>query len=611
MFCRLPSAKRIYTIPKGVNCVKKTICLLLVLLLVTAVFSACGGEEPAAAGPLYAERGDAQRAALGNLSPAADANTVLTALAAAGASASAALEPGRDASDASGARLVVSGDAAGDPTVTDGSSIYMLDGYGVVTVSAAGSASKVLAYTKVDRGGEGWNERLYLWQDQLAVLWTNFVFDADGGWQGDMETRIVILSVADPAAPKQLSALSVDGGLVEACLVDGTLCVVTQKTLLTLPAAEQADTILPRLHENGKTFTLRPGEIYLSPEPANAALTVAAAIRLEDGRFVDALAFTDGTEAVCADCHDLYLARTRWDESASAPRKDGGYTVVDYATSAQTEIKRLKLDNSGLTLADGCILNGALSDAGAMDVWNGQLRVAADVDERSFSVYTDEAHGWSNREETGRVLESQLVLLDAELNVVGALARLGGEDGVTDCGFLHGNAWMTAKDTLAAVDLSKPAEPKVCGSFAAAGETLILRALGGNCVVAFSIPAQGGKLRLTAYDLSDPANPKQLDSKELDALPAGDLGARGALFADPASGLIGWPAAGKDRTEYRLVRWTGSKFEDKGSLVPDYVPSDARGLLLNGCLYLCNPAQVSVTDPEGMKVLATVSNAVG
>ena len=40
-------------------------------------------------------------------------------------------------------------------------------------------------------------------------------------------------------------------------------------------------------------------------------------------------------------------------------------------------------------------------------------------------------------------------------------------------------------------------------------------------------------------------------------------------------------------------------------------PGDARGLLLNGCLYLCDPAQVSVTDPEGMKVLATVSNAVG
>ena len=592
------------------NRVKKYICLLLVLTLLVGVLSGCGGEEPAAAGPLYAERGDAQRASLGSLSPAADANTVLTALAAAGASASAALEPGRDDSAPAGPRLRVADDAAGDPVLTDGSCIYMLDGYGLVTVSAAGTASKVLAYTKVDRGGEGWNDRLYLWQDQIAVVWTSLAFDDQGAWQGDMETQIVILSVADPAAPKQRSALTVEGSLVEACLVDGTLCVVTQKNLLTLPEREQADSILPKLHENGKTFTLRPGEIYLSPDPANAALTVTAAIRLEDGRFVDALAFTDGTEAVCADGQNLYLARTRWNESASAPRKDGAYTVVDYSIAAETEIKRLKLDG-GLTLADGCILNGALSGPEAMDVRNGQLRVAARVDERSFSVYTDEAHGWTNREENSRVLENQLVILDGELNVVGALARLGGEAGITDCGFLRASAWITAKDTLAVVDLSDPVEPKISQSFAAAGETLLLRELGGNCVAVLSLPASGGKLRLTAYDLTDPAAPRQLDSLELDAAPTGDLTQPGALFADAASGLLGWPAAGKDRTEYRLVRWNGTKFENKGSLAPDYVPGDARGLLLNGCLYLCDPAQVSVTDPEGMKVLTTVSNAVG
>ena len=36
-----------------------------------------------------------------------------------------------------------------------------------------------------------------------------------------------------------------------------------------------------------------------------------------------------------------------------------------------------------------------------------------------------------------------------------------------------------------------------------------------------------------------------------------------------------------------------------------------RGLLLNGLLYLCSPGEVDVTDPETMKILTTVSNAVG
>ena len=589
---------------------KKSICLLLVLLLLTAVFSACGGEEPAAVGPLYAERGEQKRESLGALSPAADANSLLTALAAAGQSASARWQPDYLDVPKAGPRLNVEKSAVGDSAVTDGTCIYMIDGYGLITVSAAGSSSAMRDYTKIPRTGEHWGDRLYLWKDRLAAVWTSLEFDGEGAPRGTVETRIVLFSLAEPAAPKQLSEFSVDGGLVEACLLEGTLCVVTQNNLPELPAADKAETLLPQLHENGKTFTLQAGEIYLSQEPTRSALTVVAAIRLEDGHFADALAFTDGTDAVRADGQDLYLARTRWSEEASAPRTEASYRVVDYRSVAETEIKRLHLDGY-LKLTDGCVLYGALSEPGAMDVRTGQLRIATQVDERSFSVFTDEAHGWTNCEEKGRVTDSQLAVLDAQLGVVGALAKLGGEEGVSSCAFLRSNAWVTAGETLTAADLSDPAEPKICGSFAAAGETLLLRELGGGCVLSFSVPAAGSKVRLTVYDLTDPADPKQLDAKELDAVPAGDLTARGVLFTDAASGLIGWPAAGKDRAEYRLLRWNGSKLEDKGAAVPEYVPENGRSLLLNGTLYLCSPAQVCVIDPENGKVLATVSNAVG
>ncbi len=589
---------------------KKTICLVTLLCLLLAMLSACGGDEPAAVGPIYAERGEVKREPLGSLSPAADASGVLNALAAAGQTAAARWQPDYAETPKDGPRLNVNGETSGETAVTDGAGIYMVDGYGLISVSAAGTASEMRAYTKIERPGEHWGDCLYLWKNQLAVVWTALEYEDDGSWQGNVETKIVIFSVADPAAPKQLSEFSVDGGLVDAVLLDGTLCMVTQKNLPNLPQADKAETILPQLHENGKTFTLQAGEIYLCQEPARAALTVVAAIRLEDGHFADALAFTDGTDAVCAEGQNLYLARTRWSEQASAPHTEASYSVVDYASSAETEIKRLKLDGY-LSLADGCVLYGALSDPGAMDAWNGQLRIATEVDERSFSVYTDDAHGWTNCEEKSHVTESQLTVLDENLAVVGALARLGGEGGVASCAFLRSHAWITAGDTLTAVDLTNPAEPKICGSFAAAGETLLLRTLGNGCVLAFSIPAAGGKTRLTAYDVTDPANPKQLDSKELDAAPAGDLTARGTLIADAASGLIGWPAAGKDKTEYRLVHWTGSKLSDKGSVKPEFVSGDARTLLLNGLLYVCSPAQVSVIDPDGLKVVATVSNAVG
>lgn len=588
---------------------KKTVSLLLALLLLASVLSACGKDDPTAA-PLYAERGDAGRSALGNMTPAADANTVLAALTAAGQSASTHWQPEDLDPDGAGPRLTVSGDASGDTVVTDGTNIFMLDSYGLVTVSAAGEGSAVRAYTKVVRDSDRWGERLYLWKDRVAIVWTALRYSAEDGWVDLTETRALVFSVTDPVKPEQISSLRVDGSLVDACLLDGTLCLVTEKTMLTLPESDKAGTALPRLSENDESFSLRPGDVYLCPDPAKPALTVVAAIRLEDGRFADALAFTDGTEAVCADGKDLYLARTFWSETASAPRKEAPYSVVDYSTAAQTEIKRLRLEG-GLSLNEGCVLYGALSDPDAMAVVNGQLRVATDVDERSFSVYTDEKHGWSNYEGGTHVKDSQLAVLDGDLNAVGALAKLGGEQGIADCRFLRSTGWITAGETLSAVDFSNPADPKVCGSFPTSGDILVLREMGQNCVLALSLPGPEGKLRLTAYDLSDPAAPKEADSLELDELPAGDLTARGALFADAASGWIGWPAAEEDGSAFRLVHWTGSKLKDEGTVSLDYVPDNARGLLLNGLLYICSPGQVCVTDPENGKVLTTVSNAVG
>ena len=589
---------------------KKTVCFLLVLILLTGILSACGEDGPAPAGPVYGERGEVRRSPLGELAPAADAQTVLTALSSAGQRESDRWQTEDPEAPATGAQLALCTDA-GDTVVTDGSHIYMLDSYGLVAVSAAGASSAVRSYTKVERAGERWGDRLYLWQNRIAILWNTVAWDDEDEAPEGVETRIVLLDLSDPAAPKQFSALAVEGSLVEACLMDGTLCVVTQKTLLSLPKAEEAETILPKLRENDRTMTLQAGELYLCPDPGKAALTVAAAVRMEDGRFVDALGFTDGTEAVCVEGQDLLLARTRWKEEASAPRQESPYTVVDYKTAAETEIKRLRLDEAGLTLNEGCVLYGALADPGAMDLRDGKLRVAAQVDERSFSVYTDDAHGWTNAQNSSHLAESQLAILDQNLDAVGALAKLGGETGLSACRFLRCNAWITAGDTLTLADLSDPLNPKLCGSFSAGGETLLLRDWGADAALALSLPAGDGRLKLTVYDFSTPASPRVLGSLETEALPAGDLTARGALFADPASGLIGWSALGNGGAEYRLFRWNGTKFEDKGAFALDYTPDDTRGLLLNGVLYLCSPAQVCVTDPESMKLLATVSNAVG
>ena len=589
----------------------RIICLAAALCLLAGLLSACGGGDKAA--PLYAERGDVERAALGELYPAADAETVLAALQAAGQRQSARWEP-EDAGQADlGPRLAVSGDAAGDSVATDGSCIYLLDSFGLVVVSAAGVRSEQLSYTRVERDGAGWSERLYLGRDRVAIV-SQGDGEADGLSDGAL-TQVSVLDVSDPRKPSLLARVDVEGSLVEACLLEDTLCLVTRKTLLNLPEAKQAAKLLPRVWESGKALTLRSGDVYLCPNPARSALTVVAAIRLADGRLGDAVVFTDGVEAVRAAGDALYLSRTRWSEVEAEPYREEPYTVTAHTATARTEIKRLRWDGT-LTLDGGCVLDGALSDPAALDLLEGRLRVALELDSRYWLAYTDENHGWTNLEGKGRDTGSSFALLDEDMELRGAVTGLRGVERVAAWRFLGDRAWLTLPDMpnhvyVLAVD-GAAGVTDVGGSLPADGDTLLLRAFGKHLALGLGLPASGGSWRLAMYDVTDPAAPKELDSlDDSSGAPAGDLTARGALFADPATGWIGWPAQGEDGVEYRLFRWTGTELREKGVLDLEYIPADARGLLLDGLLYVCSYGAVYVTDPETATVVATVSNTVG
>ena len=84
----------------------------------------------------------------------------------------------------------------------------------------------------------------------------------------------------------------------------------------------------------------------------------------------------------------------------------------------------------------------------------------------------------------------------------------------------------------------------------------------------------------------------------------------GALAGDAEAGLIGLPLEG-ERAAYLLLEYDGGKLHEKGTLALEYVPDDARTLLIDGLLYICGPGEVYVADPEEAELLAVVSNAVG
>lgn len=596
---------------------KKTICLLLALCLLAAALAGCGDEPQA--GPLYAERGRVSREPLGALAPAADSAAILENLSqAAGDRGGAYEEADPQAEDGAGAALARSleTDAAGSLAQSDGSFLYLLDSYGLIVLSAAGADSELLSYTRIRREGESWDERLFLGPDRVAVLYSSAGAEPEEEAlrQDASAVRVTVLDTSDKRAPRELSSLSLEGSLVEACLLDGTLCLVTRRSFWELPPAEQAESLLPRLTENGETLTLAPGDVYLSQAPARTALTTVTALRLSDGRVADALAFTDGVESVRQAGNTLLLSRTFWAETRSEPYEEAPYTVVERSFSARTELRRLRLDGT-LRPEGGCVLEGALPDADSLELLERGLRVLTLTDSRSDAAYTDAAHGWTNYEQRGRSRGAQLALLDADLELSGALTHLGGEEPVRAARFAGSTALLlTGREEapVYAAGLSDPAAPVLGGSLPAGERPAWLLPWEGELVLSIGDPAAEDGWRLAMLDLSDPAAPRVIDSLRLrGAAPASELTDRGILMCDPAAGLIGLPVRTDGKTEYLLVRWTGQELNRKGAIAEEGLPGDARGLLVNGLLYLCSPGAVLVADPGSLELLTTVSNAVG
>ncbi len=589
---------------------KKIVCLITVCFLLSGLFTGCGEEK--AGEPLFAQRGRTEREDVGDLTAAKDAEAILEALSAVGRSHGPEWE--EPEADGAGLQLLTDSRRDGDTVVTDGSYLYMLDSYGLILASAAGAGSEILSYTRVERGGSGWSERIYLGENRVAIVSTVSVDSPEGeGWKDSPQVRVTLLDSSDPRAPQKLAEAAVDGALVDAYCYDGSLYLVTRLSFVGLPDREQAEQLLPRLSENGSSASLRPGDVYLSPVPERTALSLVAALRLEDGRIADALAFTGGVEAVCGEGPVLCLARSLWTETPGASYREEPYTVQPAKSAARTEIKRLALDGT-LRLEGGCLLEGALPDPAALSLQNNVLRAATEQDSRSYAAYTDEKHGWTNYEKLERSHSSLLSLLDGSLNVTGSLSQLGGEAGVTACRFVGNNAWMTASagdERLFTAALSREDGPAMTGSLPAGGDRLLLRPFGENLVLGLAVSDEDGSWQLMMYDLSDPAEPRLADSLKLkDRGPAAGLSDPGAVFSDPGNALIGFPAA-DGKGEYLLIRWAGSSFKEKGVFELEYLPAGARAMLLDGLLYICSPGEFYVTDPESMRLLATVSNAVG
>lgn len=594
----------------------RTLCLLLALCLLLGLLTGCGEDETPQ--PLYADRADAERGELAGVSPADSAEAVRDCLAQAGQMNAEGREAATHADDRTPGKDLQLASPEAALVRADGAYIYMLDSYGLIVVSAAGTDSRILSYTRVAVEGNVTARRLFVRGDRAAVLCavSDYGADGDGSLLEGGRTEMILLDLSDRAAPKELTRTAVDGALMAADFAGDALCLVTRRSFWSLPEPERAEELLPWFTEAGEKTVLRPSDLYLCQEPAQAALTVVTTVRPRDGRVLDAMAFLGGADTVLLAQNAVYLGRTRWHEETSEPNRDEApYVVVGYTQTAQTELIRLVCDPDGGLVPDGgCTHDGALLDDAALSLQGTTLRAALQADECVFNAFTDESHGWTNYELVSEERHSRIVLMDANLRAENGvmLDNVGGEHGVRACRFLGNLAFLTTEkpeDPVYSADLSKSDAPAMGGSLVLPGGSARFYAMKDGAVLVLSEAAEDGGVTLSVFDGAAPDRMERTDRKTV-RQSSQALRNPNALFVDAEAGLIGLPLEG-ERAAYLLLEYDGGKLHEKGTLALEYVPDDARTLLIDGLLYICGPGEVYVADPEEAELLAVVSNAVG
>ena len=595
----------------------RTLCLLLALCLLLGLLSGCGDDETPPQ-PLYADRADAKRGELTGVSKADSAEAVRDCLTQAGQMNTEGREAATHADDRTPGKELRLAAPETALVQTDGAYIYMLDSYGLVIVSAAGKDSRILSYSRVAVDANVTQRRLFVRGDRAAVLcgMQDFSYDADGELLQGGKTELILLDISDRSAPKELTRTVVDGTLTAADFTGDALCLVTRHSFWNLPEPEQTEALLPWFSEAGQKTALRPSDLYLCEEPAQAAVTVVTTLRPEDGRVLDALAFLGGADAVLLAQNAIYLGRTRWHEQKTEPNRDEKpYVVVGYTQTAQTELIRLVCDpDGGLSLDGGCTQAGALLDEAALSLQGTTLCAALQVNECVFNAFTDEAHGWTNYELVSEERHSRIVLMDATLRAENGvmLDNIGGAHGVLACRFLENLAFLTTEkpaDPVYCADLSTPDAPAMGGSLVLPGTSARFYALKDGMVLVLSETTETNGLTLSVFN-GAAADRMERTDRETVRQSSQALRNPNALFTDAQTGLIGLPLEG-EHAAYLLLECDGGNLKEKGTLALEYVPDDARTLLIDGLLYICGPGEVYVADPEEAELLAVVSNAVG
>lgn len=419
-------------------------------------------------------------------------------------------------------------------------------------------------------------------------------------------TEAVTYDISDHKKPKELSRYRQDGNYVSSRLTQDTLYLVTNKTVDgDVPtAADPVYDYLPVAGTGEKIDILPADDIVIPPYLENLNYAVVTALNVST-QAADTKAVLGMADQIMMSQNNLYLTAT--------------IMSSDYRNwyERATGITRFSVTNGGLKyLASGKVA-GYIDNQFSLDEYDGNLRIA--------TTSYNKDHSTTNN----------LYVLNGLLQPVGSVENLAEGERIYSVRYVGETAYVVTfreTDPLFVIDLKDPAKPVVKGQLKLPGFSEYLHPVDENTLLGFGVNTvvtqYGGVvqdgLKLSLFDVSDPANPKEKASYLL-----GNMGSTSealqnhkAIMYYPEQQLIGFPAtiytvqgataenpwSGSQQVSfsgYLVVKIKGDSFEVIGALPNEDAKSDtgfmrsnsgntiSRGIYIGKTLYTVSAARIT------------------
>lgn len=359
-----------------------------------------------------------------------------------------------------------------------------------------GKATEKASTIKLDKGYNV--QEIYVYDDTLVAIETKGFYGSyyyDGLKSGDNDkslTKAVVYDVSNPEQPKKLNSFTQSGNYSNSRMINDNLYLVTNYGIYYdrfISSEEYAPFVCKN---DGENQTVSCNDIAYQPNSSSNDFVVVSAFDVQKGKQ------TGKTKAMLGWGMDVYCSLNNLYVYCSS-----------FNAGEETEIAKISLDD-GVDFVEKTSVKGSVESSYSFSENNGKLCVFT-------TVY--------NYDDNGRD-KNYLYVLDENLKQIYKSKSFAENESIKAVKYIGDYAYVITyeqTDPLFVIDLKNVENPVFMGEVKISGFSEMLVDVGDNMLLGIGYSTHYGKevgmevtdgLKFALFDVSNPNEPKVLDSKE-------------------------------------------------------------------------------------------------